>query len=166
MTALTDLHCHILPGLDDGPKDWAATWDMIETAIGSNVGRIVCTPHCRLSDPRLLERSQRIGELAEVLNRALAKRQIPLQVFPGAELLWEGNQYDPSVLRELTLAGTRYLLVEFTFGVAPFAHGVRCPLRGGCGFSSRAGPSGAVWGGAEGPWLPGGMVWKRLGSFS
>ena len=29
MTARTDLHCHILPGLDDGPKDWAATWDMI-----------------------------------------------------------------------------------------------------------------------------------------
>ena len=128
MTALTDLHCHILPGLDDGPKDWAATWDMIETAVGSNVGRIVCTPHCRLSDPRLLERSQRIGELAEVLNRALGKHQIPLQVFPGAELLWEGNRHDPSVLRELTLAGTRYLLVEFPFGerLSRMEYAARC----------------------------------------
>lgn len=128
MMAFTDLHCHILPGLDDGPKDWAATWDMIETAVRSNVGQIVCTPHCRLSDPRLLERSQRIGELAEVLNRALAKRQVPLRVFPGAELLWEGNRYDPSVLRELTLAGTRYLLVEFPFGerLSRMEYAARC----------------------------------------
>ena len=86
MTAFTDLHCHILPGLDDGAKDWAATWDMVEMAVGSHVGGIVCTPHCRLSDPWLLERTQRIGELAEVLNRALAKRQVPLRVFPGQVL--------------------------------------------------------------------------------
>lgn len=116
MKAITDLHCHILPGLDDGSKDWSVTWDMIETAVHSNVRQIVCTPHCRLEDPMLRARGQRIRELTEGLNQALGKHQIPLQVFPGAELLWEGNRYDPSVLRELALAGTRYLLVEFPFG--------------------------------------------------
>ena len=151
MTALTDLHCHILPGLDDGPKDWAATWDMVEMAVGSHVGGIVCTPHCRLGDPRLLERSQRIGELAEVLNRALAKRQVPLRVFPGAELLWEGNRHDLSVLRELTLAGTRYLLVEFPFGerLSRMEYAARCVEDAGF---------------LESPRLPGRMVWQRLDS--
>ena len=165
MTAFTDLHCHILPGLDDGPKDWAATWDMIETAVRSNVGQIVCTPHCRLSDPRLLERSQRIGELAEVLNRALAKRQIPLQVFPGAELLWGGKP-----VRSFCPAGTD------ACGNALFACGV--PLWGerlsrmeyaarcveDAGFLPVLAHPERYGAGAERPWLPGGMVWQRLGS--
>ena len=62
------------------------------------------------------------------MNRALAKRQVPLRVFPGAELLWEGNRHDPSVLRELTLAGTRYLLVEFPFGerLSRMEYAARC----------------------------------------
>lgn len=42
-----DIHCHILPGVDDGAKDLDASLEMIEAAKASGITHIVCTPHCR-----------------------------------------------------------------------------------------------------------------------
>ena len=44
---MRDIHCHILPGVDDGARDLAESMDMLEAAQAAGVTSIVCTPHCR-----------------------------------------------------------------------------------------------------------------------
>ena len=44
---MRDIHCHILPGVDDGAADLDESLAMLEAAKRAGVTRIVCTPHCR-----------------------------------------------------------------------------------------------------------------------
>ena len=44
---MRDLHCHILPGVDDGAPDLEASLAMLEAAKRVGITSIVCTPHCR-----------------------------------------------------------------------------------------------------------------------
>ena len=42
---MVDLHCHILPGIDDGSKDIEETLEMARIAVSEGVHHIICTPH-------------------------------------------------------------------------------------------------------------------------
>lgn len=44
---MLDIHCHILPGVDDGSKSLQESIDMLSAAKAVGVSKIVCTPHCR-----------------------------------------------------------------------------------------------------------------------
>ena len=44
---MRDMHCHILPGVDDGARDLDESLRMLEAAKRAGVTSIVCTPHCR-----------------------------------------------------------------------------------------------------------------------
>ena len=44
---MRDIHCHILPGVDDGAADLAESLAMLDAARAAGVTSIVCTPHCR-----------------------------------------------------------------------------------------------------------------------
>ena len=44
---MRDMHCHILPGVDDGARDMDMSRAMLEAARAAGVTSIVCTPHCR-----------------------------------------------------------------------------------------------------------------------
>ena len=44
---MRDMHCHILPGVDDGARDLDESLRMLEAAKAAGVTSIVCTPHCR-----------------------------------------------------------------------------------------------------------------------
>lgn len=44
---MRDMHCHILPGVDDGARDLDESLAMLEAAKRVGVTSIVCTPHCR-----------------------------------------------------------------------------------------------------------------------
>lgn len=113
---ITDLHCHILPGLDDGAADAPTALHMTQHAAACGVGRIVCTPHCVTEDPNLKSRTETVRRAVTAMNRALAERGVPLSVFPGLELLC-GRGLPEALARGhvLTLADSRYLLLEFGF---------------------------------------------------
>lgn len=44
---MRDIHCHILPGVDDGARDLEESLRMVEAAREAGVSSMVCTPHCR-----------------------------------------------------------------------------------------------------------------------
>lgn len=44
---MRDIHCHILPGVDDGARDLDESLRMLDAARAAGVTSIVCTPHCR-----------------------------------------------------------------------------------------------------------------------
>lgn len=114
---MTDLHCHILPGLDDGARDGLTSCAMAEMALSGGTETIVATPHCNVGDDDMALRCETVLRKTEELRGELRRRNIAVEVFPGMELMGREN------LREilennlfLTLAGSRYLLIEFDFG--------------------------------------------------
>ena len=115
---MLDLHCHILPGLDDGAQSDLDTMRMARIAADSGTRGIVCTPHCSTDDPFLPDRLRRILNATDRANELLAREEIPLRLFSGMELLCVTSPFP--LLRQgefLTLAGTRYLLIEFPFDI-------------------------------------------------
>lgn len=73
---MIDLHCHILPGIDDGAENLEASIAMAEKAIQQGITHILCTPHHN-NGKYSNEKSQVISLVAS-LQAELEKRQLPL----------------------------------------------------------------------------------------
>ena len=117
---MIDLHCHILPGVDDGSAQMEISLDMAALAAASAIGPIVATPHCNTRDQRQNYRSPELDAAFAALQRALDRAGTPVKVLPGSEVLLRndvGLLLDTQPL--YTLAGSRYLLVEFYFDEDP-----------------------------------------------
>jgi protein-tyrosine phosphatase len=114
-----DLHCHLLPRVDDGAPDLEASLAMARASVGGGVEAIVATPHVSASyptDPATLAR--RCAEVQEALDDA----GVPLRVHTGAELASSivGDLGDDG-LRACALGGGSHLLLEPPYtGPAPF----------------------------------------------
>ncbi len=116
---MLDLHNHILPGLDDGALDWGQSIAMARLAMDDGVTGIVCTPHwvsgyCDNTLPLILQTTDAFREKLEAAD-------IPLSVFPGAELRLDYNLVERLKSEEvLTLNNTgHYALIEFPAEILP-----------------------------------------------
>lgn len=107
---MIDLHCHILPGLDDGSGSLDESIEMAAMAADQGVRHIVATPHCLTgSAPDVIDG---VAMLRELLQEA----QIPIRLYAGMEIF--GSFDTARLLQErklLTLNGSRYPLIEFSF---------------------------------------------------
>ena len=113
---MIDLHCHILPYVDDGSTCLEESLDMAAMAADTGVTDLVCTPHLDVIDDCAEVLVERMGESFALLSGALRETGIPLRIHPGAEIFFRPET--PSLLRRgllPTWAGGRYLLVEFFF---------------------------------------------------
>lgn len=114
---MIDIHCHILPYVDDGSDSMEDSLEMARMAAASGITSIIATPHCNL--PYAEEKNYRSQELARRfldLQHAIQDANIPLRIYPGAEILCTPEV--PELLQRrqlLTLAGSNYLLTEFFF---------------------------------------------------
>jgi len=84
-----DIHCHILPGLDDGAQDWAQSLEMAQVAAMDGISGIVCTPHYSPVFPRSGRNA--VMALVEQLRTKLREAEIPLALYPGCELAIDSN---------------------------------------------------------------------------
>jgi protein-tyrosine phosphatase len=106
-----DLHCHILPGVDDGALDLADSIAMARQADADGVALVCATPHIRHDhDVRIAELPGRVAEL----NGALATAGITTRVLPGGEVAETiVERLGDGELRALTLGGGgRWILLE------------------------------------------------------
>jgi protein-tyrosine phosphatase len=111
---MIDLHCHILPGLDDGARDLDQAVEMARIAHEDGIEIIVGTPHLfngsfAYDDLGVFE------EKRELLERALTAGDCPLKVLSGAEVHIT-HDLVASVRRHrerLVLAGGSYIFIEF-----------------------------------------------------
>jgi len=80
---MLDLHCHILPALDDGATNVQEALAMARFCVGDGITHIAATPHCNRSLHLL-----RVHILPQVqhFNEELKKAGIPLTVLPGSEI--------------------------------------------------------------------------------
>ncbi len=115
---MIDLHCHMLPGVDDGAPDLATALKMASASVSGGVSIVACTPHIL---PGLYHNSgPQIRQATRQFQRALDGEGIALKLVTGAD-----NHVVPRFTEELrsghllTLADTRYVLVEPPHHVVP-----------------------------------------------
>lgn len=104
---MIDIHAHILPGIDDGARDWEETRTLLRIAADQGIDHIVATPHfSRKRDPEALR---------ELYRQACRESEaVGIRLSLGQEILYFEEL--PRYLEEgraLTLAQSRYVLVEF-----------------------------------------------------
>jgi protein-tyrosine phosphatase len=106
-----DLHCHILPGLDDGPPDLDASVALALLASADGTRTIVATPHVREDYPFAIEE---IARLTVQVNERLAAEGVALKVEAGAEVaISRLSQLDDDTLAKVCLGdATNAMLVE------------------------------------------------------
>lgn len=115
---MIDLHCHILPGVDDGAKDISDSIAMARKAVEQGIQTIVATPH-HLNNRYENARSQVIDKVEE-LNRVLLQEKIDLTIIPGQETRIHGELIEGYEMGEiLPINDTPYLLVEFPSSHVP-----------------------------------------------
>jgi protein-tyrosine phosphatase len=115
---MIDLHCHILPGIDDGAPDLAVSLAMARCAVADGIRITACTPHIY---PGLYENTRAGIEAARnALQAELDAAGIDLLLATGAD-----THLAPDLVHGIrdgripTLGGSRYLLFEPPHHVAP-----------------------------------------------
>lgn len=107
---MIDLHCHLLPGIDDGPRDMAAAVAIAARQVELGVRAVAATPHVSWEHPN---DAATIVEGVGRMRTELAARGIALEVVTGAEIDVErAAELDDDALRPLTLGGGPWLLLE------------------------------------------------------
>lgn len=109
MKGIIDIHAHILPGIDDGAKNWDESRKMLEKAYGEGIRHIIATPHYsrRGLTPHIYELAERLQDKAREIAPDFGTGL-------GQETFFhEGLVENLKMGKALTLEGSRYVLVEF-----------------------------------------------------
>ncbi len=111
MSVAVDLHCHLLPGLDDGARDIGDTTAMARQADADGIDAICATPHIRHDhDVRIHELPARLAEVSAALLAAGCR----VRVLPGGEVAATALEgLDDDELAAVSLGGgRRWILLE------------------------------------------------------
>lgn len=118
MDRYIDMHCHILPGIDDGAKDLEETKKMLEEAYKDGIRYIIATPHYH---PRRGHAPlEKIREQLTLVRQEAKKLDEKFMIFIGNEIYF--GQDIPELLQKkriLTMNNRDYILVEFSPSVEP-----------------------------------------------
>ena len=115
---MVDIHCHILPGIDDGPRSWDLTAEMCRIAVHDGITHIVATPHCNDEFP--YDRDRYTDMLGQLSDAADGKLTFSL----GCDFHFSYDNIQDALAnpRRYTIGESQYLLVEFSdFGIPPEA---------------------------------------------
>ena len=108
---MLDIHCHIIPGVDDGPKTIDETLAMLKIAEEDGVREIIATPHFywgHYETPREI-----INEKVQELNEICEEEKINIKIYAGQELYLSSKtleHYEKKLID--TIEGTNYMLIE------------------------------------------------------
>jgi len=117
---MIDLHCHLLPNIDDGPKTWEESLEMASIAYQDGIKGAVCTPHW-IQGTNWEPQPSTVIEKVNEFNSRLLDAGIDFKVYPGMEIGITANLAEfVSSGRILSLAQGKYLLLEVPFYSLPY----------------------------------------------
>lgn len=112
----SDLHSHILPGIDDGARDVQITKELLREEQRQWVSQVLCTPHFYPEKQSLTEFLDNRQRAFQQISASAEAQSLQLQL--GAEvamsLALQGMD-----LRPLAMGNTKYILLEWPFGSYP-----------------------------------------------
>jgi len=114
-----DLHCHILPGIDDGSRSWDESVEMARIAAADGITDIVATPHIT---PGLYDNTTAsISVLVEEFSNRLATAGIPIRLHVGADVRVDPNVVSGVEAATIPVLGNRirYLVAELPSQMMP-----------------------------------------------
>ncbi|WP_430791292.1 tyrosine-protein phosphatase [Virgibacillus flavescens] len=115
---MIDIHCHILPGIDDGAQTETDSIAMAKAAVEQGIHTIVATPHHM--NGKYENKKTDIETHVKVLNELLQENQIPLTVLPGQEVRMNGDMMEELETKViLPMNNTKFVFVEFPSSSVP-----------------------------------------------
>ncbi len=113
---MVDIHCHIIPGVDDGSRSWEMTREMCRVAADDGIRHIVATPHC---NEQFRYDRDHYEQLKDNLRDASDGR---LEFSIGCDFHFSYENITDAIenQKRYSINGTRYLLIEFSdYGIPP-----------------------------------------------
>lgn len=124
---LTDYHCHVLPGIDDGAETTEISEKMLDLMKMQGVGRVILTPHF------YPHREQSVEDFLRRRANAFAKisHRTEFEFHLGAEIAIERGISEISGIEQLAAGGTNLMLLELPFSgygrwVLDEIHNLKC----------------------------------------
>ena len=116
---MIDLHCHILPGMDDGPETMREAIQMARAAVDDGIYTLVATPHINTASLDLTDLfafSTKMQKALDELRYQCTVLDIPLILMAGGEVnTGMGMDY----IRPFAINSESYVLVEFPHSFLP-----------------------------------------------
>lgn len=113
LEGIVDMHCHVLPGVDDGPEEISESLELLRAECRQGVRKIIVTPHFRRE---LFETSrEEVRHAFARLGAEVRRQALPVDLYLGCEFhkQLEAVRFlnEDSAYR---MAGSRYVLLEFS----------------------------------------------------
>lgn len=115
---MIDLHCHILPGIDDGAKTLEDTLKMLRSAVEEGIVVITASPH---HNPQYNNEREGILNKVSEVAQLIERENLPIQVLPGQEVRIYGEVLKDYAAGKLVTSAdnTKYMLIEFPSNHVP-----------------------------------------------
>lgn len=110
---MVDLHCHLLPGIDDGSKSMAVSLQLAREATENGITHALLTPHHM--NGHYVNHKRDVVRQTKEFQGQLKRHNIPLTVFPGQEVRINGDLLMALDQDDILFAdtGNKYLMLEF-----------------------------------------------------
>jgi len=127
---LIDIHAHLLPGVDDGPRDWDEAIALIKQGIEDGIKAAVVSPHT-LNGAYITTDKEVEGKLQELRERIGEEGLPPLNLYPGTELYLVSNPVEEIKKgRALPINQGSYVVIELpSTQVPPFVDDIFFRMR-------------------------------------
>ncbi len=115
----TDIHSHILPGIDDGAANINESLDMVKAFIAQGYTKIITTPH--IHSLRYWNTKDSIQKAYDILIEAMSKEGLHLDIEFAAEYYLD-NKFLELICQDeeiLNFSENKYVLIEFSFKSPP-----------------------------------------------
>lgn len=116
-----DIHCHLLPQIDDGARDWEESLAMARLAVAEGIRTIIATPHQLGNHAR--NRGETIRAKVDEFNELLGAQGVPLDVLPGADV-----RIEPDLVSRVRSGDVLSLADQRTYVLLELPHEVYLPL--------------------------------------
>jgi len=114
---MIDIHCHILPAIDDGSPDMETTMKMLGIAAQDGIGHIVATPHFRHGEKPSF---QDIRENLRKVQDEAARQGSPVKLYSGADVRLTYELFEALSREDLpSINNSRYFLLELPDLIPP-----------------------------------------------
>lgn len=110
---MIDLHCHLLPGIDDGSKSMEISLCLAQEAAENGVTHALLTPHHM--NGHYINHKQDVIRRTKEFQEQINVHNIPLTVFPGQEVRINGQLLEALDRDDILFADTagKYMMLEF-----------------------------------------------------